>query len=681
MISEEIKQLETEIIKHRFLYYNGNPKISDEEYDKLENNLKKIDPENRLFSEVGFEVSKIIDFSKIKHDFRMTSQDKVYDSKDFYSWCKNHKKNTEYVITPKIDGFAITLKYVFNSIVGRYMLKYGATRGDGSTGEDITDNVKMIDDIPLSITLPNDTPNEIEIRGEIYMLKSVFDDVASIALAEDGKEYKSPRNLAAGSARNKNAKITKNRRLNFYCYDVIGFNHVSKYSQKLDIIAQNTKIPILPYSIKQNSIDIWLMRSELEVMRDKIDYCFDGLVVRINDEQEYFDQGFTSHHNRGNVAIKFANDTEESILKEVIWETSRTGLINPVAIIDPVELGGATITKATLHNISYIEDLGLKIGCGITVARAGEVIPKILKKTNNGVNSSEIMIPNTCPSCGLASRINISDAGIKTLYCDNPNCSAVIISKFVHLVDVLNMKGLAESTITKLYNKNLIREFSDIFKLTSADILTLDGFKKTSSDKIIFTIQNNRKKKLKDILCGFGIKGLGKNVSNIIAQKFTIDELLSDDPSLIDKMSKIDGVGDVISRDVVNGLREQRENIVSMLKYIQIVDETAVVGSLNGQSFCITGTLSQSRTIMQKMIEGAGGIISNSVTKTLNYLVVGENPGSKVEKAESYGTKIITEEELSVLLGDLYVVPVIADDSIDTIQNISDSENIFKIID
>ncbi|NCC71512.1 hypothetical protein EOM09_08120, partial [bacterium] len=280
MTNEKIKELENQIIKHRFLYYSGNPMISDSEYDKLENELKKIDENNKLFSEIGFDASNST-FSKIKHDIKMQSQGKVYTEEEFSNWFPSNI--TGFISSYKIDGFAITLKYKLNSVIGKYMLKYGATRGDGKLGEDITENVKMVSDIPITLDIPvGIADEEIEIRGEIYMKKSVFAQIKDEAIKEENKEYKTPRNLASGSARNKNPNITKKRNLNFFCYDVIGL-HVNNYNEKLQII-KNIGIPVVPMK-RINKTDAWNTHIDNEKIRPTLDYDIDGTVIRINNNK------------------------------------------------------------------------------------------------------------------------------------------------------------------------------------------------------------------------------------------------------------------------------------------------------------------------------------------------------------------------------------------------------------
>jgi len=652
MLKKRIKELENLIVKHRFLYYSGNPIISDMEYDKLEEELKEIDENNKLFSEIGFNVSNST-FSKIKHNIKMQSQGKVYTEDEFLNWFPPNIN--DFVSSYKIDGFAITLKYKLNPVIGKYMLKYGATRGDGKTGEDITENVKMVADIPITLDIPIGVADEeIEIRGEIYMKKSVFVQIKDDAIKEENKEYKTPRNLASGSARNKNPMITKKRNLNFFCYDVIGL-HVSNYNEKLQII-NNIGIPIVPMK-RINKNDIWNIHTENEKIRQSLDYDIDGTVIRINSNKEFENLGETSHHYRGSVAIKFGYEKENSILKDVIWETSRTGLINPVAIIEPVELGGATITKATLHNLSYIEELGLMIGCDIVVARMGDVIPKILEKIDNlNLNVTKIKIPTTCPSCGEPTSVNMSDSGVKTLICENKKCPAIKLAEFEHFVDQMGMKGLAGETLDKLIKAGFLKEFADLFKLTVPMIMSLDGFKKRSAENIFNAIQSNRKKPFAVFLSSLGISGLGKSVSALVADELEfVQALWADQMNTHNRLCKIDGISDKTARSIIEGAVEKQQIITNLLEYVEFSDDSSSVGCLSGMLFCVSGSMTNGKDSIYKLIEQYGGVVKSSVVKNLNYLIAGDGSGNKSKQAEEYGIPIITEEAFMDMIGHIKV--------------------------
>lgn len=649
----KIQELEKLIIKHRFLYYCGNPMISDKEYDSYENELKKLDPDNKLFSEIGFDINNS-SFAKIKHKEKMMSLGKVYTISEYNNWFPNHVQDV--VVSQKIDGFAITLKYTLNEITATYILTQGVTRGDGSVGEDITENVKMISDIPFSLKIPPCTAQkEIEIRGEIYMKKSIFQKNKELAFKEEKKEYKTPRNLASGSTRNKDPKITQKRQLNFFAYDAIGI-HGKNFE---DILKQIEKIgiPVTPYyvcTLKQ----VWKQHESFNDIRQTLNYDIDGTVVRINDKTIFKSLGETSHHPRGAVAIKFEVETAESILKEVKWETSRTGLINPIAVIEPVEIGGAVITFATLHNISYIKKLDLKINCNIMVSRQGDVIPKILKKIDDGKNSMPIPIPVTCPSCNAPSKQYLSSGDVEMLSCTNTDCIAKKQAEIEHFVDVMGMKGLAGETISKLLSRGLIKNFVDLFKLDVSRIMLLEGFKKRSSEKVFNAIQFNRKKNMSVVLASLGIPTLGKSISKRIEANFdNINKLYEN--NIFDKLCEIEGISDKIATFIIQGLKEKQPLIEELLTYVEIIDKTKPSDDtkLSGKLFCISGSMTNGKKSIQQIIEKYGGEVKSSVVKDLDYLIAGEGSGNKSRKAEEYNIPIITEEEFFQMIGEEQQLP------------------------
>lgn len=649
-MQNKIKKLETEIIKHRFLYYTGQPEISDAEYDELEKELKTIDPNNKLFSEVGFNIEQS-SFKKINHIKPMLSLDKIYSFEEYKKWVQD-MKNLIMVLTPKIDGFAISIKYKWSDKSNKYLLVLGSSRGDGLKGEDITENIKQIKDIPFSLPIPKyKNKEEIEIRGEIYMKKSVFSKLISEKKIDSESNI---RNIAAGSARHKDPKITKERNLSFYAYGSPSLEF-DNYSDTMDYIQTVLNIPVTPFIKLDTQDKINNIYEKMAEKRESLDFLIDGVVLRIDDNKIFESLGSTSHHPRGSIAWKFESVAVKSILKSVVWQNSRTGTINPVAIINPVEIDGVTVTRATLHNLSYIRELKLKIGNEVEIVRRGDVIPKITKNlSEEHGNFSDIIIPKTCPSCGGQTMILKSDSGTEILICNNDNCKDKIISKLSYFAEILEMKGISDAIIEKIYDKGLLKTFSDFYKLKNYknELLSIDGFKNKSVDNILNTIENSKNKPLGVILNGLGIKHLGKNISTLIEQNFDVNKLYS---ITEEDLLKINGIGLEIAKEFVKGIKNYKNEIDELLKHICIINTTPVAGGkLSGKSFCITGTLSKGRAEVQKIIRDNGGIVYDNVNKTLTYLIVGDSPGSKIDKAKKYGVKIIKESDLAYMLGDDY---------------------------
>ena len=654
----EKNKLEQEIVKHRFLYYSGNPKITDFEYDKLEKDLGVIDPDNKLFKEIGFDTSAS-SFSKINHEVVMSSQGKVYTQEEYYKWFKNKKE--QMTVSYKIDGFAITLKYKYNELTNKYFLQYGATRGNGKIGEDITENIKMITDIPSSFYVPKDAnlEKEIEIRGEIYMKKSVFKEVAKKAMETDGKKYKTPRNLSAGSARNKNPQITKERKLNFFCYDIIG-NLDNNYFAKLSFVENILNIPVVPNTLIQFDESESTYQQIVEC-RDSLDYDIDGVVYRYNSNVVFDEAGYNSHNPRGACAWKFENENEDTVLIDVDWQVSRTRQINGVGIIEPIELDGAEITRASLHNITILKNLNINIGDVINVSRRGSVIPHIENLvTKNSIGTIEI--PTICPECGGETEIMAHEkSGIENLYCTNENCVAVKIAEFEHFCDRMNMKGIAKSTLTKMIKNNFVSEFDDLFYLSVSDIMRLEGFKKKSAEKVYNIIQTNKRKKLSVFLSALGISSLGRTVSELVADKMeNILEYSKD--ILVDELCKIEGIAEKTATDILNGLVEKDELIKNLLENIEIIvdNDDNCSSVLEGKVFCISGSMEHGKKHIAELISKYGGVVKSGVSKSVTHLIAGPGSGSKSEKANEYGIPIYTEENfLSIInLDEVDVVKV-----------------------
>ena len=635
-----LKELEKLIIKHRSLYYQGNPEISDSEYDNLELELKQLDPSNYLFEEVGFKIESST-FEKMSHvNFPMKSLNKAYTRDEMINWYKNFN-NEKVICSPKIDGFAISLidKKTNNN---EYVLDKGITRGNGKIGELITDNVKMIKDIPSKIQLDlNDCPDSFEVRGEIYMRKDVFEELKS---SGEIKEDSRIRNIAPGSVRQKNPWTTKRRKLNFFAYDCFGFS-MKSLSEKLVFLYENLSIPIINFEVMFFS-EIEDKYSHYNRNKNNFNYDIDGVVFRINDEERFYKEGETEHHPKGAIAWKFKPEVGQTILKEIKWMTTRTGLINPVGIYDPVEVDGAMLTKATLHNISYIEDLNLNVRDEIEVSRQGGVIPKIqrvIKKNNN----EKVEIPQFCPECGQKSTIEQTNQ-TKTLVCKNDFCSSIMKDKINHFCTVMDMKGISTAIIDKMFEHNHIKTFSDLFKLTERDIISLPGFSEKSSKNVIITIQSNTKKPFDIILRSFGIKGLGKTISRILSDQYSsIDEIKE---NLVKDVNIIEGLGLESAETIVQTLIDQENEINEIFKFVSIEKFISTGNSLEGMSFCLTGTLSKGRKEYEKMITDNGGKVSSSVNSKLDFLICGENAGSKLEKAKKLNVKILNETEFQQMI-------------------------------
>jgi len=634
----EQRELEQQIIKHRALYETGKPEISDAEYDRLEEGLRSISPDNVLFEQVGSEeILKESTFEKVMHEPKMLSLDKVYSIKEFFEWLPEEAQDG--IVMPKIDGFAVKLVYRKRGDI--FELITGATRGNGSTGEDVTENIRQVHNIPVVIpshVIEYKNIDEFQIRGECYMRKSVF---KKLNAEETGVE--SCRNIAPGSIRNKNPLVTRRRALSFFAYNIIGLN----CKTMIDAFTVIKKAGFIPVEYKHINLHkdaekefiIWDKRRKDE----SDDFYIDGIVFMVNDINVFEELGTTSHHPRGAVAWKFKAEEAETVLRQIQWHVSRTGLINPVGIYDKVFIDGANLTNATLHNISQIRELGLGIGDRIIVARQGGVIPAIIRVEQSA--GQGIQIPEKCPECNSTAVIN-NDNGIETLHCENKSCPAVLKAKILHFVSMMEIEDVAESMVSKLFDAGYIREPADIYTIKEKDILTFYKSGDKIVSKIINNIASSRKKSLSVFLRSLGIPLLGEKLSSDLASHFkTIENIIA---ASKEDLIKIEGIAEEKAASIIRGFHENEILIQNLLQYIEIISDVSLIHGteLSGKSFLITGTLSKPRKDVEGLIKNHGGTIKSSVTKTLDFLIAGDDPGSKKEKAEKIGVKIINEDEL-----------------------------------
>lgn len=648
-IEIEIEELVEKILKAREGYYNGNPIMSDAEYDALEMRLKEIDPENDILQDVGTPV-KESSFEKVEHKHPMLSLDKAYTIEEVLKWapCK------EGLGMPKMDGFALSVYYVKDG--DKFLLKRGLTRGGGTSGEDITENVKQVANIPKSINVTKECEDieEFEVRGETIMKHSVFKERGL------DKEYENCRNIAPGSMRQKDPRVTKSRGLEFVAYNIIGFeDSFSTVEQKLTFL-KTLGFPVVEFqtiTLDQDNLSAYFIM--MNSSREWRDYDIDGIVLCANNLSLIEELGCTSHHPRGFIAWKFEAEEAETTYIETQWQVSRIGLVNPVGIFNPIRLDGATITNATLHNLSEIERLGLGIGDRIIVSRRGGVIPKIERVVKSAVNSIEI--PSICPVCSAATRVNVSkgrnkegkEEDIKTLYCTNADCPAVTLTKILHFVRTMEIDDVAESMITKLIDAGFIETSADLYKVTREQLLTLPSVKDKTADNMLKNVGLSKKRSLGIFLAALGIRTLGKNIAEMVADVFgTLDAVLNAKET---DFSAITGIGPEIAKNIYNGLESNAELISMLTNYVEIVNKKKNIVNtglpLSGKSFLITGTLSLGRKAFATIIEDHGGELRDSVSKSLDFLLVGDDPGNKVQKAQKAGVKLLTEADFMVMIG------------------------------
>ena len=605
--------LENLISHHNKLYWSENkPEITDQEYDILVEQLRQIDPNSPVLTSLG-QYDEI--GTKVNHDLPMLSLDKCYSQEDLLKWANKFKGG--YIMTPKIDGMACSIKYVNGK------LSVASTRGDGKVGEDITSNVISIPSIPKTLK-DNST---FEVRGEIYMPISTFTKYNS--------EFSNPRNAVAGSLKNKEGKAILNE-ISFFAYDLIGTQFKS-LNESFDYLkSQGFQIP--SYTLYINNKDLQSGYDSISDQRSSLDYELDGVVFRANDYIEYNKAGFTSHHPKGAIAYKFQGDADKTYLRGVEWQVSRTGTLTPVGLVDPVKLSGAVVSRISLHHAGMIKIKNLTLNAEVLAVRRGGVIPHLERVITSG--DSEIDIPATCPHCMSNTHLDGD-----FLYClGGDKCVSSVSQGISHFIDKMEIEGMGSSWVDKLIEEGLLTQVSDLYRLNRDDLLKLENVGEVRVDGWLSSIGKSKRIELNKFLQSLGIDSLGRKASEVLSSKYKTLEVIRN--LRVGDIESIEGFGLLTSQAIVNGLREKSELIDDLLQYITIDNGVEREGKFKGLSFLFTGTLvAMKRADAEAIVVEHGGTVASGVNKTLSYLVAGEKAGSKLEKANSLGVKVITEKE------------------------------------
>jgi len=653
---KEIKRLGEEINYHNYKYYVKNdPVISDYEFDQLLKKLEKLELEypdliapDSPTQRVGGE--PVDGFTNVKHKIPMLSLDNTYNYDELKEFDERIKKNigkVEYVVEPKIDGIGVALLYE-NGILVR-----GATRGDGVKGDDVTSNLKTIHSIPLRL-MGNKLKN-VEVRGEVYMSLNGFKKLNKEQEKKGELVFANPRNATAGSVRQLDPRIVESRPLDIFIYFISHSDvRFSTHNESLEALRE-AGFRVNPLVKKVDDAEgVIRYCNDLEKKRDALDYEIDGAVIKVNSLSKQKELGETSKNPRWAISYKFAAKQATTQLRDIVIQVGRTGALTPVAVLEPVKVGGVTVSRATLHNFDEVRRKDIRIGDWVLVERSGDVIPQVVKsiKEKRTGNEKQKDIPKKCPICG--SEI-IHTEGEVAIRCSNRMCPARLKwrVKYYASRDAMDIDHLGGSTIDKLIEKNLIDNIADLYFLKKKDILTLEGFKDKSAQNLIDSINNSKKQDLSRLIYGLGIRHVGKYAAQLLASKYnSIDKLAKASP---EELMGIDGLGDKTA-EAVGTFFATDENIelIKRLKDIGVKthEEKKTQLPFQGKKFVFTGGLSSiSRPDASDLVKQVGGIVSSSVGKDIDYVVAGGKPGSKYKKAEKLGLNIINEEEFKELVG------------------------------
>lgn len=652
-MEKRISELVDLLNKYADEYYRSDkPSVSDAEYDKLYRELVELEtahPELVLPNSPTHRVGgKILDgFEKYSHVYPLFSLQDAFSREELDAFDQRVRKEfpqATYICELKIDGLSISLTYEAGNLV------VGATRGDGSVGENITENLKRVADIPL--TLPQAV--DITVRGECYMPKASFDRVNQQRQEAGEAEFANPRNAAAGTLRQLDTGVVAQRGLATFLYQEASPSEATSQSQVLKKLDSLGFVTNHDYQLADSMDDVWAFIEKMAERREDLPYEIDGIVIKVNDLAIQEELGFTVKAPRWAVAYKFPAEEKEAQILSVDWTVGRTGVVTPTANLSPVQLAGTTVSRATLHNVDYIAEKDIRIGDTVIVYKAGDIIPAVLKVVDKYRKDQEVMpVPSHCPSCQSDLQHYEDEVALR---CINPICPSQLMSKLEHFAsrDAMNIAGLGSSIVEKLFISGLVKDVADIYKLTIDDLLTLDGFKEKSADKLYQAIQTSKGNSAERLLFGLGIRHVGSKASKILLENFGDLEALAQASQ--DEIASLEGLGQVIAKSLTSFfassgaqqlLAELKENAVNLAYLGQVADENA---ALSGLTVVLTGKLERmKRGEAKAKLEALGAKVAGSVSKKTNLVIAGADAGSKLAKAQELGIEIKDEAWLESL--------------------------------
>ena len=666
-VEKKIEALREKIRHHEYLYYVlDNPEISDLDYDKLMRQLKDLEAEHPALLTPDSPTQRVggkprEGFVKVRHSSPMLSLDNTYNEDELRDWERRvheltGRQEVDYVCELKLDGMSLALIYEDGK------LERGVTRGDGTTGEDVTLNVRTVRSIPLSIDKNKlkkaGIPVDFEARGELLMPTASFKKINEEREKNGLPTFANPRNFTAGTIRQLDANITAERRMDFFPYILLqnGRTYFDCHSKTLSALGA-AGFKVNPNHKLVHSMDeVWAFIQQWEGKRDSLPYEIDGIVVKVDRTGLQDELGFTGKAPRWAIAYKYAARAGITKLEDIRVQVGRTGKLTPVAMLAPVSIGGTTVRNATLHNMDEIERLGVKIGDYVQVERGGDVIPKVAKVIDDKDHprgTREFVMPEKCPVCGTKV---VRTEGEVDYRCVNANCPAKLLGTILHFASrgVMNIDGMGESLVNQLIEKGLVKNVADIYDLTKKDLLSLERFADKSAQNILDEIENSKKLPLERVIYGLGIRMVGERTAQFLAEHFGSMEALAS--ASAEEFQNVNEVGPRIAESLVEffGNLANRKLVERLGKAgLAFKGQKKERGTkLAGKTFVLTGTLAHfTRDEAKKMIEDAGGKVTGSVSKKTDYVVAGTDAGSKLDKAKELGVAVIDEKEMATLVG------------------------------
>ena len=661
---KEIERLREEIRYHEHRYYVLNdPEISDTEFDKLMKRLETLERErpdlitpDSPTQRVGGQPAE--EFPKVRHSVQMLSLDNTYNLDELRDFDRRVRELSGRDVVPyvgelKLDGLSMALTYEDGA------LARGVTRGDGTTGEEVTANVRTIRSVPLKIDWKKlkalGDGKRFEVRGEVIMTLRSFEAANAQREAAAEPRFANPRNAAAGTMRQLDPRIVAGRKLDMFAYFLMvnGRPALAEHWKSLDALAE-MGFKVNPHrQLCRTFDDLLAYIREWEGKREELDYEIDGIVVKVNDTRLWDELGTTAKSPRWAIAFKYPARQATTVVKDIRAQVGRTGTLTPVADLEPVDVGGVTVSHATLHNMDEIERLGVKIGDTVLLQRAGEVIPQVLKVVKPAPDGRAFDMPENCPVCGgEVHRVE----GEVAYRCVNAACPAQLKESLLHFAGrrAMNIDGLGEALVDQLVDEKMVRDVADLYRLKQEELAALERMGEKSAQNLLDEITGSKKAELARVIFSIGIRFVGERTAQFLADHFgSLDKLAK---ATEEELCQVEEVGPKIAQSIVEYFGEKRNReVLDKLKKAGLQFEQKKVqkaeGKLTGKQFVLTGTLPDySREEMTKMIEDAGGRVIGSVSKKTDYVVVGADPGSKLEKAKSLGVKTIGEAEVLKLM-------------------------------
>jgi DNA ligase (NAD+) len=666
-IKKKIEALREKIRHHEYLYYVlDNPELTDAQFDKLMNELKRLEAEHPELITPDSPTQRVggkprEGFVKAKHSSPMLSLDNAYSEDELRDWERrvqelSGRTDLEYMCELKLDGMSLALVYRDGG------LERGITRGDGSIGEDVTLNVRTVRSIPLVISkdkLKNaGIPADFEVRGEMLMPLAAFRKLNEERERQGLATFANPRNFTAGTVRQLEPSITAQRRMDYFAYFLLkdGQTYFDRQSNTMDAM-EMAGFKVNPNrKLAKNLDEVWKFIQSWEAKRDSLAYEIDGIVIKVDKTSWQRELGFTGKAPRWAIAYKFAARGAVTQIEDIVPQVGRTGKLTPVAWLKPVPIGGTTVSRATLHNMDFIDQLGVKIGDWVEVERGGDVIPKVVKVVEDKDHPrghKRFEMPEHCPVCGGNV---VRTPGEADHRCVNANCPAKLQGTILHFASrhVMNIDGLGEALVNQLTERGLVKNVSDLYKLTKEDLLHLERMGEKSADNVLSEIEASKKLPLERVIYGLGIRMVGERTAQFLAEHFgSLDAIMK---ASAEDLEEVNEVGPRIAESIVEFFGdEHNRKLVSDLRKagLTFTGQKKEKGTkLAGQTFVLTGTLARhTRDEAKQMIEDAGGRVSGSVSKKTDYVVAGTDAGSKLDKARELGVSVIGEEELEGLVG------------------------------